>query len=163
YSMYNVGPTTPAEWKVVWRRMDRSLQAAAVGPIDDPHLGRRPVIPQETCVFVACNDADEAHYLAAFLNSVPVRFVVSHYSLAGSKGFGSPHILDVVAVPRFDRGNGDHRRLAALGRKASDADTTALREAVLVEIDAVVARLWRLSQSAVATMRSWICADAKGG
>ncbi|GAB6165320.1 hypothetical protein JCM19992_13200 [Thermostilla marina] len=153
YSMYNVGPNTPAEWKVVWRRMDRSLQAAAVGPIDDPYLGRRPVIPQETCVFVPCDDADEAHYLAAFLNSSPVRFVVGHYSLTGSKGFGSPHILDVVAVTRFDRENDDHRRLSELGREATAAEAVDRQERLLAMIDAVVARLWGLTERTVAIMQ----------
>ena len=67
YSMYNVGPYTLAAAKVVWRRMDRELRAAVVETIDDPHLGRRPVVPQETCVLVACESGDEAHYLCALL------------------------------------------------------------------------------------------------
>ena len=50
--------------KVVWRRMDRRINAAVVEAIDDPLLGRRPVVPQETCVLAACESADEAHYSA---------------------------------------------------------------------------------------------------
>ena len=66
YSMYDVGPYTLAPIKVVWRRMDRRLNAAVVEERDDPRIGRKPVIPQETCVLVATPSADEAHYLCAY-------------------------------------------------------------------------------------------------
>ena len=69
YSMYNVGPYTPAPIKVVWRRMDTRINAAVVEPIDDPMLGTRPVIAQETCVQLEAGSLAEAHYLAAVLNS----------------------------------------------------------------------------------------------
>ncbi len=66
YSMYNVGPYTLAAAKVIWRRMDRKIRAAVVELWDDPLLGLRPVVPQETCVLVACASGDEAHYLWRF-------------------------------------------------------------------------------------------------
>ena len=66
YSMYNVGPYTLSAAKVIWRRMDRRIRAAVVESIEDPLLGLRPVIPQETCVLIACAGGDEAHYLCAF-------------------------------------------------------------------------------------------------
>ena len=69
YSMYNVGPYTLSAAKVIWRRMDRRIRAAVVETIDDPHLGPRPVVPQETCVLIACACGDEAHYLCGLLNS----------------------------------------------------------------------------------------------
>jgi hypothetical protein len=56
YSMYDVGPYTLAPVKVVWRRMDRRINAAVVEPLDDPVLGPRPVIPQETCVLIAVGE-----------------------------------------------------------------------------------------------------------
>ena len=52
YSMYDVGPYTLAPVKVVWRRMDRRINAAVVEPVSDPRLGPRPVVPQETCVLI---------------------------------------------------------------------------------------------------------------
>ena len=72
YSMYDVGPYTLAAIKVVWRRMDRRITAAVVEPLDDPVLGLRPVIPQETCVLIAVDSPPEAHYLCALLNSAIV-------------------------------------------------------------------------------------------
>ena len=90
YAMYNVGPYTVAPAKVVWRRMDRRINAAVIEEIDDPVLGRRPVVPQETCVLVACESADEAHYVCAVLNSAVVNDLVSAHSVRGGKGFGTP-------------------------------------------------------------------------
>jgi hypothetical protein len=117
YSMYNVGTYTLSAAKVIWRRMDRKIRAAVVEPIDDPVLGLRPVIPQETCVLIACGGGDEAHYLCALLNSSLVHELVASHSVAGGKGFGTPSILDYVPLKKFDRADARHRELAALSRR----------------------------------------------
>ena len=108
YSMYNVGPYTLAATKVIWRRMDRMIRAAVVESIDDPHLGTRPLVPQETCVLIACDGSDEAHYLCAVLNSTPVHELVAAHSVAGGKGFGTPSILDYVPLRKFDPADARH-------------------------------------------------------
>lgn len=133
YSMYNVGPYTLSPAKVVWRRMDRRIRAAVLEEIDDARLGRRPVVPQETCVLVACQSGDEAHYLCAMLNSSPVHFLVASHSVAGGKGFGTPSILDFIPLRRFDPMDPRHAELAACSRQAhrlagsSDALAAAAR------------------------------------
>jgi hypothetical protein len=118
YSMYNVGPYTLAPIKVIWRRMDRRIRAAVVEPVNDPWLGPRPVVPQETCVLVACNSTDEAHYLCAVLNSSIVGSLVAAHSVAGGKGFGTPGILDVLPIRSFDPADPRHAALAACSRRA---------------------------------------------
>ena len=118
YSMYNVGPYTLAPAKVVWRRMDRRIRAAVAAAIDDPWLGPRPLVPQETCVLVACDSIVEAHYLAAMLNSAVIDCLVAAHSVAGGKGFGTPSILDFLPVRRFQRADPRHHKLSALGRVA---------------------------------------------
>jgi len=121
YSMYNVGPYTVAPWKVVWRRMDRSLRAAVVGAIEHPILGTRSVVPQETCVLIAAETSEEAHYLCAMLNSVVAGFLVSTHSVVGGKGFGTPSILEFLGIRRFDAADRRHRSLAAHSRAAHQA------------------------------------------
>jgi hypothetical protein len=116
--MYDVGPYTLAPIKVVWRRMDRRINAAVVEPLDDPVLGPRAVIPQETCVLIAAESPDEAHYLCALLNSAMVGFLVSSHSVRGGKGFGTPSMLDYLRLRRFDPQDADHAALAALSREA---------------------------------------------
>ncbi len=117
YSMYNVGPYTLAGAKVIWRRMDRKIRAAVVEPLDDPLLGLRPVIPQETCVLIACSGGDEAHYLCAILNSTLVHGLVASHSVAGGKGFGTPSILDYLPLRKFHPSDSRHLELAALSRR----------------------------------------------
>ncbi len=121
YSMYNVGPYTVAPVKVVWRRMDRQINAAVVEEIEDSVLGRRPVIPQETCVLLACDSADEAHYVCAVLNSAGVNQLVAAHSVRGGKGFGTPGMLQFVPLRRFQPDEPRHQALAALSRQAHAA------------------------------------------
>ena len=116
YSMYNVGPYTLAAEKVIWRRMDRRIRAAVVETLVDPLLGPRPVIPQETCVLIACASGDEAHYLCALLNSSLVHDLVASHSVAGGKGFGTPSILDYLPLRKFDPADPRHGELSALSR-----------------------------------------------
>ncbi|MEN6459212.1 MAG: N-6 DNA methylase [Thermoguttaceae bacterium] len=134
YSMYNVGPYTTAPVKVVWRRMDRRLNAAVVesqrlpsslAPTGDGAVGLlatcRPVVPQETCVLVACGSVDEAHYLCALLNSdVMNRRVVAH-SVSGGKSFGTPGMLGFLPLRHYRLEDARHRELAALSRQAHAA------------------------------------------
>ena len=63
YSMYNIGSYTVAPNKVVWRRMDRRLNAVAVGLNTNRFLGPRSIVPQETCVLIETGSEDESHYL----------------------------------------------------------------------------------------------------
>ena len=154
YSMYNVGPYTVAPIKVVWRRMDKRMSAAVVEPVEHPLLGPRPVIPQETCVLVAVDSADEAHYLCALVNSSVVNFLVASHSVRGGKGFGTPSILDYIRLRRFEPGNALHADLAASSRRAHEA--TQRGEPVPQiqhEIDRLAGRLWGLDQSELEVIR----------
>ena len=167
YSMYNVGPYTVAPVKVVWRRMDRRINAAVVEEIDDPVLGRRPVVPQETCVLVACDSADEAHYVCAVLNSAVVNDLVSAHSVRGGKGFGTPGMLEYVPLRRYQTNDPRHAALAALSRKAhgalllrsqSDCRDETLRAStgtlaeIQRQIDQVAADLWATSTAQSASI-----------
>lgn len=145
YSMYNVGTYTVAPVKVVWRRMDRRIRAAVIEEALQPLLGRRPLIPQETCVLVALRSADEAHYACALLNSSIVNFLVTSHSVSGGKGFGTPSILDVIRLRRFNPDDPRHAGLAASSRSAHAAaarggDTTPMQR----RIDQLAADLWQL-------------------
>jgi len=155
YSMYNVGPYTVAPWKVVWRRMARRITAARLGPVEDPILGLRPAVVQETCVQIAVDSPEEADYLAAMLNSAVVNLMVTAHSVEGGKGFGTPSMLDYLALARFDPEDARHRALAAAGaeahaRAADRGDLRPLERA----IDELAAAEWGLDGCRLALVRS---------
>lgn len=141
YSMYNVGSYTTAPIKVVWRRMDRRINAAVAAAVDDPLLGDRPVIPQETCVMIACRSLAEAHYLCAVLNSSLVNCLVQAHSVHGGKGFGTPSMLSYLSLRRFDPQNIMHRELAS----CSEAAHQKISQEIEHRIDCLTAQLYGLS------------------
>lgn len=125
YSLYNVGRYTLAPHKAVWRRMDRRVRAAAVGLIDDPILGPRPVIPQESCAFIPADSPEEARYLAVLLNGPAGRLLSATQICRGGKGFGSPGMIRTWPLPRYRPENPRHREAA----QAYPVDGTPSREA----------------------------------
>jgi hypothetical protein len=157
YSMFAIGSYTLAPVKVVWRRMDRQINAAVVSEVNDEYLGKRPVIPQETCVFVPCESPSEAHYLCAMLNSSVINFIAKSHSVEGGKGFGTPSMLDFLPIKRFNPHEPIHAELAELSREAHaltvcEKDISSIQR----KIDSLVARVLEVSkedlQSIVAAM-----------
>ncbi len=141
YSMYNVGAYTLAAHKIIWRRMDKEITAAVASAIETP-WGIRPVVPQETCAFVACDSSAEAHYLCATLNAKSTNRIAQDHQVRGGKGFGSPNVLHSLGIRRFDADSSTHRRLVDLSEleHANSAENSS-SESVLSEIDELVESL----------------------
>lgn len=157
YSMYNVGEYSVAPHKVVWRRMDRLVRAAVLESLDVPLLGRRPVLCQETCAMVATETAEEAHYLAAVLNSTIIGFLVQAHNVRGGKGFGSPGMLEYLGIRRFDARNEDHRELARLSltahrARANGQDLGPIQRA----IDETTARIYQIAPDDVRALAEFV-------
>ncbi len=148
YSMYNVGEYTVAPHKVIWRRMDRRVRAAVLEPAEVPLLGIRPVLCQETCAMIAAESGDEAHYLAAVLNSSIVGFLVQAHNVRGGKGFGSPGMLEYLGIRRFDASSAEHQQLVCLSRAAHQGRGDAMKMKSIEEaIDVQTARVYQLEAS----------------
>jgi hypothetical protein len=131
YSMYNVGRYSISPLKVIWRRMDRRINAAVVEVQDDPLLGVRPAIPQETCVLIDCQSAAEAHYICAVLNSTPVNELISAHSVHGGKSFGTPGMLEFVKLRRFDADNRLHAELSECSMAAHREENHESQQAII--------------------------------
>lgn len=142
YTMFAVGDYTFAPWKVVWTRMAR-IEAAVIGTLD-----KKPIIPQETITLVECGTKEEAHYIAALVNSTPFQFAAISYSQEGGKSMGSMHILENIFVPKFENKNFLHIKLAELSEMAHEAanagDKKKIKE-IEEEIDHVAAKIWGLT------------------
>ncbi|MCX7856020.1 MAG: SAM-dependent methyltransferase, partial [Anaerolineae bacterium] len=155
YSLFNVGEYTFAPWKVVWREQAAWFTVAVVGPQEG-----KAVIPDHKLMLVDCRDKQEAHYLAAVLNSTPVTFTVWAYAISIQQ---TTHILERVAVPRFDNQNSTHLNLAALSEEAhrlalaargGEAAAPERLRAVEAEIDEHAARLWGLTPAELKALRA---------
>lgn len=139
YTMFAVSDYTFAPWKVVWREVAHTLDAAVIGP----HNGKA-VVPDHTLILVDCDSESEAHYLCAVLNSSPARLGVQAYIVLHP----DPHILEHIRVPRYAPDDPVHARLADMSRQAHAAaqrdDAAQLRE-IEEEIDLAAAALWGLT------------------
>lgn len=114
YSVFGVGPYTIAPWKVVWKYIARTMIAAVVGP----HEERQPVIPDHRLMLVACEHSQEAHFLCAVLNSSISRLIVQSHVIGTQI---STHVLEKLAVPRYDSTNALHVEVSGMGCAASNA------------------------------------------
>ncbi len=146
WSMFDVGDYTLASYKVVWREQTTEFTAAVV-PAADPIT-----IPNHKTILIACESADEAHYLCAALNSLPVRLFVACYAVETQI---STHTVEYIHVPKFDPQNPVHLALAEASKAAHnavEAGTDPDEEAV----DRAAAQLWDLTGEELAAMRRFL-------
>ncbi|WP_135830689.1 N-6 DNA methylase [Halorussus halobius] len=118
YSLFGLGEYTWADYKVVWCRLGFKPHFAVVSTVADPELGERPVVPGDHCMFVACEDEHEAHFLTALLNSAPYQTCLRDLASEGKASL-SKSVVSKLALPAY-RGTPDQRRLADLSMAAHD-------------------------------------------
>jgi SAM-dependent methyltransferase len=141
WSMFDVGEYTFAPIKVVWPNMASEIRAAVVTQKDG-----KPIVPQHIVTLLPCKTLDEAHYCCAVLNSSPFNFAVQSYSQRGGKSFGTPHVLDYVFIPPYNKSDRIHHELSHLSNEAHKlAGKGATTDGVNQEVDRWAARLWKLS------------------
>lgn len=146
YGLLGVGHYTFAEWKVVWTHIGKML-AAVVGPKDG-----KPVVPQDTITLVACDSPEEAHYLAAMINSSLFQYTASCFAQDGGMSFGIPYVLEQINVPRFNLNNPFHSDLSKLSMNAHmiveegrNNDCRKKLEQIERDIDYLSAQVWNIS------------------
>ena len=146
WSIYNVGTYTLAPIKVVWRQFIPSLKMVVIEPFNHNLLGNKVIIPQHTVSFVPFETIDEAHYFCAVGNSTISTFIHKNYST--SKSYGSPHVLEYINIPKFDRRKKYHIELSELSKQAHQeallGNFGKLRE-IEEQIDITTAALWEIT------------------
>lgn len=115
YAMFGVEQKTVSPHKVVWKAMSNDIYATVISSIKTP-LGYKVGIPLHTTSLFAAANEDEAYYLCAIINSIPVREFIKSYSAAG-RGFGTPSVMEHVGIPKFDPKNKPHQKLAEISKK----------------------------------------------
>ncbi|MBU0509278.1 N-6 DNA methylase [bacterium] len=157
YSMYNVGSYTLAKWKVMWPEVGYSVRAAVCGPQRDD--GNTPILPAHTLVFVSLKSAREAYYVCGLLNSCPAQALLRGYIALHP----SPHVLELLNIPRFDNDKSTSVSLSDLSRRCHSVaagDKVAVRK-LEDEIDRLAAKLWGITDSELTAIQEAL-ADLEG-
>lgn len=149
YTMFNVGDYTFMPYKVVWHGFGKSrMHAVVIGE----QAGKPIMSNQAMHPFIGVNDADEAHYLAACLNSAPFEYAVLSHTQQGGKSFAQPGILQTLRIPHYDANLSYHRDLARLSRMAHAGD---INDDAIAEASASV---WNLSTNELDELRNSLSA-----
>jgi hypothetical protein len=146
--MVNIRKNSFAPFKVAWKRMGNKINAGVLSPLDDPYIGQKPLIAQETVSFIPLRNDNEAHYLCSILNSTQVGFLVKSFSQLGGKSFATPSILEQINIPRYETANKTHKRLAQLSKKTHELASKGIQEELAKvedEIDNLVGQLYGLT------------------
>jgi hypothetical protein len=137
YSMVAVARYTFAPYKVIYKRLSNSLQAAVIG--DD-------FIPHEKIVLIPATSKEEAHYVAAVLNSSPANLLLRGAAVRVQTIEYAPSDVAQLAVKAFDVKNPVHKHLAHLSIEChTHAEDTVRVRKIEKEIDNTVGKLWGLS------------------
>lgn len=106
--------------KVAWKDLSRGLRAAVVRESVEIEGRSVPLVPNQTLYFLDCSSEDEAHALAAFLNSRLVRAL----ALVGAEPAKDDHQryygshVALLPLPPLKLGGDEWAQLTALGQRA---------------------------------------------
>ena len=114
--------------------------AAAVSPQWDVRTGLNTVpYPNNKSNVLVVDSADEAHYVAAWVNSSPCQDALARFV---SSTAIPPTALNRLPLPQFDKANDDHIALARLSLRLSENEIDDdERQVVQAEIDGYVTAL----------------------
>ncbi len=100
---------------------ERELRAVVLERVKDKYLGEKPLMIQETSIYIGLKDREEAHYLCAILNSKTIQEIISQIIIKGGKRAIGPGSLSVLNIPKFDKNKKEHIKLAKLSIEAHEA------------------------------------------
>lgn len=120
YWLFNVKQTL-AQYKVVWKYISGKISGkgefsvAVMGPMHNEILGEKIVIPDHRLMVIPFENREEAHYVAAVLNSSIARLIVMSYTIETAI---STHVIKNVYVPKFSSKKPLHKKLSKFSIKA---------------------------------------------
>ena len=150
YVVGNVGKYTLAPYKVVFKDLTELFQCAVVGRCaPEPMSGLRPVVPDHTLLFIACEVEDEAYFLAGVLNSIPVRAALYSASVGVQTQRYYPTDVSRVRLPEWDKKDTLHREVCRISRRCHEA--AGSEEKIVAPIESemelaeAVSQIWSIS------------------
>ncbi len=123
YQLDNIGPSTFKEYKVVWNRISGNITGKALSfccavistKKPDFYDLEKPLIPNDALIMLSFTDRKEAYYVSGILNSSLVLLAVASYTYELRM---ETHIADYVKIPKFEKGNTIHEKIADLALEA---------------------------------------------
>lgn len=137
YAMFGVSHHTFAKYKVLWPELNNTIEAAVSLP------SKKLPLPDHTVVFIPCESQDAAYFVCGIVNSTPFRTAVRGYIALHP----SPHVLDVVAVPRFSKSDPKAVKLVDLARRCHEPTPDDKLSVLQRQIDQAVAAIYGLSKA----------------
>jgi hypothetical protein len=111
----------------------------------------KSIVPDHKVMLVPFESASEANYVCAMLNSTISRFIVAAYAIATAQ---STHILENIAIPKFEPDKALHRDLSRLSGQCHDKTMVGVPVDDLEEqIDVFAAELWGLTSEEMTAIR----------
>ncbi|HYX31364.1 MAG TPA: hypothetical protein VE863_22705 [Pyrinomonadaceae bacterium] len=155
YTMRNVANYTRSKWKVVFKDLSEVLQCAVVG---SSHVSSdlKPVFPDLTLRLIAATSGDEAHYIAALLNSSPSLVVLHASSVGVQTQRYHPGDIAKLRVPLFDPGSETHQELSTLSKRCHQLVADDMAQSLMPveeELDATAAELWGITPQELKEIR----------
>lgn len=157
WSMYNVGPYTMSLWKAMWPEVGHDVRCGVCGPEDQKP--KKASLPDHTIVAVSCSRQQEAHFIAALLNSSPAQLAVRSYIVLHP----SPHVLENISIPKYDPVDPAHQQLVNLSQRCHTDAAKGKSDSIAnieKEIDEASAQLWGITAEELQAIQGVLCARA---
>jgi hypothetical protein len=153
YVVGNVGNYTLAPYKVVFKDLSEFFQCTVVGP-HEMDRARVPVIPDHTLLFLSCDQADEAFFLAGLLNSIPVRVGLYCASVGVQTQRYFPTDVSRVRLPKLDPSAKAHQDIVRLSQLCHEEALKGANQsrASELELAKAVASVWEVNVKALAAL-----------
>lgn len=141
YELYRIGPYTFSPYKVIWQHtgLNMKMKACVLSANEEK------IMIDQKIIFVPFDSEDEAYYFCAIINSdIVFRFLNAYLMLDAST-----HILEHLAIPKFDSTDIIHLELVKiskichqLAKNVDEMNIHIYRE----KIDTLVENIWNLKK-----------------
>ncbi len=109
YSLYDIWSYTFSKYKVVWKALASWIISTVIWCEDG-----KIVIPDHNLVMIPFDNIDEAFYVSWLLNSKIVTDFVNAYV----SRFFSTHVLNNLAIPKYNNLDVNHKKVVNLSKQA---------------------------------------------
>lgn len=131
FAVYNTGSYTFSPFKVVWAELSTTFEAAVFTSSTVPLVGARPYVPDHKVYFADFDSEDTAYFVCGILNSTLVKEYVESHTIQ----IQVSNIFKHLSIPRYNPKDAEHKKLAALTKRAHAAKSQKARQDLLAEMD----------------------------